>query len=132
MKWLALVLMLLPANAGAQQLPEVMVQERTVPTFAGDTFVGWTLTYTNRQRDGLESVGGAEVVSPLGDVSYITWRIAYTPNFPCIGIGRKSAEACADKINVLDVPAGFVAVPESWEVLEGDSVEIMIIPDVMG
>lgn len=94
---------------------------------------GWILTFRN-QLSGPDTpdrevetrtittagTGGAPVVA------VIAWAITRTRNDRC---AQQTGKGCPDTIEILSVPAGFIAVPKSATVEEQAVQRIFIVPE---
>ena len=97
---------------------------------------GWILTF----RNGFRGPDAADREIQVRRVTYddhleeqvtasVSWEIVRTRNNLCTG---QATYPCPDRLRVLAVPEGFVAVPESIWVEEGTSTMIRIIPAGIG
>ena len=133
-----------PAYAGAHYgddypfapslpIPEVFVHPNTVLNASGKSVtVGWTLLYVNQNTFEAETGDSVEVVTPSGETARIAWTYDRTDNAPCVGEEAAPEEDCADTITITVTPPGFIAIPDVETVNEGDRLEVLIVPEVMG
>ena len=103
-----------------------MYMEKEVPG-------SWVLLYTNLLTGGVLETSHSVTVSHDDKDRIISWVINRKPNLPCSAYAdqRLPAEECADKI-VVSPPDGYLALPSEATVNEEDSMEILIVPEVMG
>lgn len=126
---------------GAQTVPTVVAGPRYVPpeamiipfnadgqSVAGD---GWLLLYHNEQLGSQAPnivIDSRRVTLRVDKESkpdgVITWKIVRTRNDSCVSA---TVQSCPDKIEILSVPDGFRAFPESAWVDEGHGIQIYIV-----
>ena len=84
---------------------------------------GWRLSYRNRRSD--PATPDREIEIRQRPEGVIVWEIIRTPNNHC-------HPACPDRLRILVIPKGYVAVPEALHVGEGDTAEFLILPAALG
>ena len=97
---------------------------------------GWILSY----RNGLQGPEAPDREVQIREVTFgdgalasisseISWEILRIRNDECVEDGE---DPCPDRIRVLSVPEGFMAVPEDIWIGEGRSIRIFIVPEGIG
>ena len=113
-----------------QLLPEAII----VPLKSqgrSNVTAGWVLLYRNNLRGAQTPdvvVEGRSVTLRSGTDdgmhAVITWKITRTRNDSCVSATLPS---CPDRIEILSVPVGFRAFPESSWIDEGEGIQIFIV-----
>lgn len=100
------------------------------------TALSWRLAYHN----GLRGPDAPDVLVEKRDVlvrgddgrpatGVISWKIIRTRNDTCLAA---TGSACPDMLQIMSLPKGYMAVPESVWVEEGDGFQIHIVPNGVG
>ena len=124
-----------PIAGSGYSLPEAMIVPIKTRGRA-DITAGWVLLYRNKLL-GLQvpnvAVDGRTVILHPGaegeTTGLITWKITRTRNDSCAGA---TIQPCADRIEILSVPEGYRAFPESAWVNEENGIQIFIVPAGIG
>lgn len=94
---------------------------------------GWVLSYRNgltgtdqpeREAQSRYVTHSDRANTPT--TSLISWEITRTPNNLC------PEAACPDMIRIIAVPDGFIAIPESAWIEEGETLRTYIVPAGIG
>ncbi len=92
---------------------------------------GWILKGKNRNTNYTKTEYSIEVEG----YGTISWQHERTPNILCSPNDEtipEPPEVCADTLNVIGTPNGFIAIPQSQTVEEGGQYEIWIVPELVG
>lgn len=125
----------IPYDQQQDVFPEVILAPMQVNGIA-EIGAGWILIYRNTLAG--PSAPEIEVQTrnvPLAErgkrqeSASISWEIVRTRNDICTEAG---AGPCPDRIRVMSVPEGFLAIPEQAWVDEGTIMSIRIVPALLG
>ena len=116
-----------------RSLPESML----IPLSYDGTAIptgGWVLIYRNGLQGPdvadreiqIRHVASSEGSQPTGVISWEIWR---TRNDQCPNHGTG---LCPDRLRILSVPDGYIALPGTIWVEEGKSIRVLFVPDVIG
>lgn len=96
----------------------------------------WRLSYHNRLTgsetpDSLIETRVVLLNNDNGRPSFgiVSWKIVRTRNDQCV---QATGSSCPDMIHVLTVPEGYLAIPDDAWVDEGDTLQILIVPNRIG
>lgn len=111
-------------------LPETMILPFS-PDGARGELVGWTILHKNTET----GPGHAQIehlrriVRHRGRDLVIVVEIERTRNDGCEGSGERG---CPDRLRVLSLPVGFMAVPSGGEIPEGAVLRVLVVPALTG
>jgi hypothetical protein len=142
----SILIVAIPAKPFGQELPSQFAGPRFAPpetmlvpmnsSAQSTSPSGWQLLYKNGLHGPEDPVLVTEtrtvtlgVTNGRTTTGLISWQIFRTRNDTCAGATTRQ---CPDRFQVLSVPEGFIALPESAWVEEGEGLRVFIVPAGFG